>query len=214
VRVAGGFATLPSDLPAIERKPAHAGPCVFGTVAARWQIGPATIAAWADILAAVPGSLLVLDLDLLGGPAAAADFQQLIQAHLPADRILIKTDATPLAGYLREIDVLLDPLDNPHPDEAVIGIASGFPVVTCRSTAPRAALLASWLTRLGLDELVAANASGYIAEATALADPASRERRIAKLSSAVAAERADGGAGPAARLVDALMALVATGVPA
>jgi protein O-GlcNAc transferase len=214
IRVPGGLASLPNDLPAIERKPAHAGSCIFGTIAARWQIGPATIAAWADILAALPGSKLVLDLALLGGPLAAADFQHQVQAHLSADRVLLKTEASPLAGYLQEIDILLDPLDNPHPDEIVAGIAAGFPAVTCLSATPRAALLASWLERLGLGELVAADASDYIAKAIELADPAARNDMIAKLSIAIAAERADGGAGPAARLVDILVALAANGMPA
>ncbi len=214
IRVAGGLATLPADLGPMARRDNPDRACVFGTLAARWQLGHETIAAWADILAAVPGSMILLDLNHLGGPRAAADLQQLVQAHLMADRIMLRTDAGPLAEYLAEIDVLLDPFDNPHPDEAVIAMAAGVPALTRRSTCPRAGLLASWLERIGLDTLVTADTTEFVAAAVALADPAKRRHMGEKLTNGIEAERADAGAEPAKRLVDALIEAAMNGMPA
>ncbi|HVJ52103.1 MAG TPA: hypothetical protein VM689_06565 [Aliidongia sp.] len=212
LRVAGGLATLPVDLPAVKRARPAGSPCCFGTIAARWQIGPATIAAWAEILHACPDSHLVLDLDLLGGPAGADEFSRMLQPYLPVDRVLLKTGQSRLADYLDEIDVLLDPLDNPHPDDAVAALALGLPVVTCRSETPRAAILAGWLSRLGLDRLVAADEHAYVAAAVVLADADVRNAQIEAMSEAVAGEQRDGAASRAANLARTLIGAARSGI--
>jgi protein O-GlcNAc transferase len=211
VRVPGGIASLPNDLPPIERNRSADAACAFGSLAQRWQIGPATIAAWADILVAVPNSILVLDLAQLGGALGVQDFLEMVQPHVAPDRIMIKTEASQLSDYLNEVDILLDPLDNPHPDEAVAGLTLGVPVVTCRSAMPRAALLASWLERIGLGNLVADDLDGYISRATALAVPTEHARVVGLITTSIAAERLNGAVQQANELATTLIKLAMAG---
>jgi protein O-GlcNAc transferase len=208
IRVPGGLAALPSG-PTPPGDPVRAArPLVFGTLAACWQIGPETAEAWAAILAAVPDATLVLDLRRLGGLEAAHDLAARFGAVLPQDRVLSLDNVDTLADYLASVDVLLDPLDNPHPDEALAALALGRPVVTCRSAMPRAALLATWLDTAGLGELAAADRGGYVACAVAFADSDRRQAMAARVSAAVAAEIPEGARRQAGQLGTAIQAAV------
>jgi tetratricopeptide (TPR) repeat protein len=206
IRVPGGLAALPSGTVPPSNSARETRPLAFGTLATSWQIGTETVACWAAILAAVPEATLILDprrfdrLDVFHG------LVERFGSLLPADRVLTSNSGGVLADYLPSIDVLLDPLDNPHPDEALVALTHGVPVMTCRSAMPRAALLASWLETAGLGDLVAADRPGYIAAAAALADRGRRQALAARVSTAVAAELTDGAMRQAARLGSAILA--------
>jgi protein O-GlcNAc transferase len=206
LRVPGGLAALPSSLSQPGDPVRAARPLVFGTLAACWQIGPETAEAWAAILAAVPEATLVLDLRRLGGLEAAHDLAGRFGAVLPQDRVLSIDCGDARGDYLISVDVLLDPLDNPDPDEALAALALGMPVVTCRSTMPRAALLATWLETAGLGELVAADRGEYVAGAAAFAESDRRQAIAARVAAAVAAELADGATRQARHLGAAIQA--------
>jgi protein O-GlcNAc transferase len=211
IRVPGGLAVLPSNLTPMVRPPREPKPTVFGSLAAHWQIGPETIAAWSGILVAAPEALLVLDLQRLGGREAAHAFAARFPADLPRDRLLTVDCGDAFTDYLLAVDILLDPIDNPQPEEAMAALALGTPVVTCRSAMPRASLLASWLDCVGLADLVAADRGVYAASAAALADPDRRQALCDRVAAAAAADMPDGALRQAARLGAAIHA-AATGL--
>ncbi len=210
VRVPGGLATLPSSIVPLTRPPRDAHPIVFGTLAYRWQIGPETVAAWSALLAAAPEASLVLNLDRLGGLEAANDLASRYAGSLPRDRILTNAKGEALTDYLLSVDLLLDPIGNPHPDEALAALALGTPVLTCRSAMPRSALLASWLETAGLGDLVAGGRDDYVRIATGLADAAASQALSQRVAATVATELTAGAMRQAAQLGAALYA-AATG---
>ena len=206
LRISGGLATLPSNLTPLER-PARAGaPIVFGSLAHFWQIGPETVAAWSAILDALPAATLVLDRQRLGGLKGANELANRYGTTLPPDRVMTADPGDNLVEYLMAVDLLLDPLDNPQPDEALAALTLGVPVLTCRSAMPRASMLATWLETAGLAELGAGNAPDYIAAAAGLAAPGGREAIAACVAAAVESARAAGPSRQAAALGAALYA--------
>jgi|SRR5580658_168333 protein O-GlcNAc transferase len=208
LRIRGGLAALPSNLTPLDRPSRGARPTVFGSLAHLWQIGPETAAAWAAILAAAPDTTIVLDLRRLGGLEAAHDLAGRFGTILPPDRVLSIECGDAIGDYLSGVDLLLDPIDNPQPDDALAALALGVPVVTCRSSMPRASLLATWLEAAGLAELVAPDRAAHAQAAAALARPA-RCRAIADRVAAIATlELATGPARQAARLGAAIHAAV------
>jgi predicted O-linked N-acetylglucosamine transferase (SPINDLY family) len=208
VGIPGGIAALPTNLLPIRHEPRESGPTVFGTLAQRWQIGAETAAAWAAILAALPEATLVLNLERLGGLEAAHDLALRFGAILPQDRVLSIGRGDTLTDYLRAIDILLDPIDNPHPDEALAALALGMPVLTCRSAVPRASMLAAWLEAAGLEELVAADRAAYEAAAARYGEPPARRALAERVGIVADAELTEGPARQAARLGAALEAAV------
>ena len=211
VRVPGGLATLPTSIVPLTRPPREAGPTVFGTLAYRWQIGPETVAAWAALLAAAPEATLVLNMDRLGGLEAANDLAASYAGTLPRDRILTSSNGEALTDYLLSVDLLLDPIGNPHPDEALAALALGVPVVTCRSAMPRSALLASWLEGAGLGELVAGGRDDYVRIAAGFVDPTARQAIVDRVAAAVTTELSAGAMRQAAQLGAALYAAATSG---
>ena len=209
IRIPGGLAALPSNTMPLYRPTRDRGPTVFGTLAAHWQIGSDTATAWAAILAAIPEATLILNLERLGGLEAAHDLAIRFGSILPQDRVLSIGRGDTLADYLRAGDLLLDPLDNPHPDEALAALAVGVPVITARSAMPRASLLATWLETAGLAELIAADRWAYVSTAVALAQPAGRQRMSDQVAAAAATEMPDGALRQAARLGAAIYAAAA-----
>jgi protein O-GlcNAc transferase len=206
--IPGGIAVLPSNLTQRPPPPRGGRPVIFGSLAPHWRIGPDTAAAWAAILAAVPEAKIVLDLRRLGGLEAARDLATRFGAILPQDRVLSIDSGDMLDEYLPAVDLLLDPLDNPQSEDALAALALGRPVITCRSTMPRASLLATWLDRAGLGDLVAADRDAYVAGAAALAEAGRCEAITERVGAIIAAEMTEGAARQAARLGAAIHALV------
>ena len=208
LRVPGGIAALPSNLQPLARPERETRPTVFGSLAHGWQISAETVAAWGALLAAAPETLLVLDLERLGGLEAAHSLATRFGSVLPPDRVLTFDGRVQQTPYFFAVDLLLDPLDNPQPEEALASITLGTPVITCRSEMPRASLLATWLETAGLAELVAADPAGYVAAAASLSDPVRREALGERIAALVRTELADGAARQAARLGAVLHAAV------
>ncbi|MEI9985278.1 MAG: hypothetical protein WDN69_20040 [Aliidongia sp.] len=206
IRVTGGLAALPSSLTPLSRPPRDDRPTVFGSLAYRWQIGPETVAAWAALLTAAPGTILALNLERLGGLEAAHDLAGRYAGLLPRDRVLTSNADAALTDYLLSVDVLLDPIGNPHPDEGLAAVALGVPIVTCRSTMPRTALLATWLETAGLGDLVAGDRDEYVEVAARFAAAGERAALIDRVTAAATAEMAAGAMRQSALLGAALFA--------
>jgi tetratricopeptide (TPR) repeat protein len=206
LRIPGGLASLPDNLAPLDRPARGDRPVVFGTLAYRWQIGPETASAWAAILAAAPDATLVLNAQRLGGLDAVHDLATRFSSLLPPERVLSVDCGNALTDYLLSVDALLDPPDNPQPDEALAALMLGVPVLTCRSPVPRAALLATWLETAGLADFAAASPQAYIAVGASLAEPSTRQAMTERAAAAVAAELPVGAARQAARLGAAIQA--------
>jgi tetratricopeptide (TPR) repeat protein len=202
VLVEGGLVAQPSDLPPLDPDglPTAGDEVTFGTVAAAWQIDAATLAAWRDILADLPGSVLLLDVAELGGEAST----RRIADQLPHDRLSIR-EPGPIQEYLAAVDLLLDPIGNGFADGIVAAAAQGVPGLTCRARRPRANLAAAWLERAGLPDLVAQDTDDYRRKAVAAATDPGLRRRLADL---VIADRDAAAARQAERLLQALAQLV------
>ncbi len=202
VLIDGGLVAQPTDLPPLDpatiRTPGAA--IAFGTLAEGWQIGEATLAAWRDILTALPDAALILDAERLGGAPAA----KRIADHLPQQQLRLREPGS-AQDYLASVDLLLDPIGNPFSDGLVAAAAQGTPGITCRGKRARANLAAGWLDRIGMPLLAAADAQDY------------RRRAIAAVTAPdvlqafpdrVIADRKNAATAQAQRLVEAIATLL------
>lgn len=133
------------------------------------KINPATFAAWAEILHAVPGSVLwVLDEDdqarvNLRGHAEAAGLEP---------RRIVFAKRTHREAYLAQLaaaDLFLDTLPYNAGTTASDALWMGLPVLTQLGRSFPARVAASLLRAVGLPELVATDAAGYVRTAVWLA---------------------------------------------
>ena len=177
---AGGTLTHSSTRPQQQQKQQQQQP--------QWM--PRTLAAWAHILAAVPGSVLWL---LRFPPAGEARLRAALAttgAGVDPAR-LIFTDVAPKADHLRRCglaDVALDtPLVNAHTTACDV-LWAGVPLVTLPGARMAARVAASLARATGCGEaMVAASWAEYEAKAVALGRDADgcRTRLAARLRAAV-----------------------------
>jgi protein O-GlcNAc transferase len=164
--------------------------CVFVSPNQLYKVDPRTLAAWAHILAAVPGSVLWL---LRFPPAGEARLRAALAttgAGVDPAR-LIFTDVAPKADHLRRCglaDVALDtPLVNAHTTACDV-LWAGVPLVTLPGARMAARVAASLARATGCGEaMVAASWADYEAKAVALGRDADgcRTRLAARLRAAV-----------------------------
>ena len=133
------------------------------------KINPAMFEAWAEILMAVPGSVLwVLDEDdqaqgNLRGHAAAAG--------LAAERLVFarRTNREAYLASLAAADLFLDTLPYNAGTTASDALWMGLPVLTQIGRSFAARVAASLLTAVGLPELIAGDRAAYVRSAVRLA---------------------------------------------
>jgi predicted O-linked N-acetylglucosamine transferase (SPINDLY family) len=147
---------------------------VFCCFNAHYKINPETFTSWARILAAVPGSVLLL----LGGNATAERNLRRSAADrgIACERLVfgrrLRFDDY-LARY-RAADLFLD--TSPYNAGATANDAlwAGLPVLTCRGETFASRVAASLLTAAGLPELIASDRASYEELAIGLAVDAPR----------------------------------------
>lgn len=155
---------MPGPLPALA-----AGHVTFGCLNKFAKITRDVVHAWRTILAAVPGSRLLL---MAGqGSHRNALRATMAQAGVQAERIEFH-DRMAISRYLalyRQIDIALDTYPHNGHTTSLDALWMGVPVVRWagRHIVSRAGL--SQLSRLGLQHLVADSADGYVARAVDLA---------------------------------------------
>jgi predicted O-linked N-acetylglucosamine transferase (SPINDLY family) len=147
---------------------------VFCCLNASYKIAPETFASWMRILAAVPGSVL-----LLLGESAAIQHRLCQQAESRgiAPNRLIFGQRMAFGDYLaryRAADLFLDTLPYNAGTTASDALWAGLPVITCRGESFAARMAASILTAAGLPELIATDRAGYERLAVELAAEPSR----------------------------------------
>ncbi len=180
LRLPGGFLCYeaPAEAPAVSPPPAaRDGRITFGSFNNPGKVNPDVIAAWARILAAVPGSRLVLKGQLLAhGPARARLGAAFAAAGVEPGRLELRPWVTggqhPLAAY-GDIDIALDTFPYNGTTTTFEALWMGVPVVTVRGARHAARVGASILAQLGRPEWIAPDTDACVTLARNLAaDPA------------------------------------------
>ncbi len=147
---------------------------VFCCLNANYKITPETFACWMRILAAVPGSTILL---LAGSQPARQSLRQHATECGVDPKRLVFAGRLPYADYLaryRVADLFLDTLPYNAGATASDALWAGLPVLTCAGEAFAARMGASLLTAAGLPELITTDYSGYECLAIELAQQPDR----------------------------------------
>ena len=156
------------------------GGVTFGSFNVLAKISDETIAAWAAILAALPGATLRLkSFGLLSQRARDRLQQRLVAAGLAPGRLVL--DAATASheehmGRYRTIDIGLDTFPYNGTTTTCEALWMGVPVVTLAGDRHAARVGASLLGAAGLPELVAGTVTDYVQRAVALAGDGARLR--------------------------------------
>ncbi|MBC8791692.1 MAG: hypothetical protein C6Y20_08780 [Tagaea sp. CACIAM 22H2] len=159
----------PSDMPAVSPLPAQAkGHVTFGSFSRLVRINDAVIAAWAAILAQVPGSRLMLNALPFVDGTVRADYAARFARHgIAADRLdLVYTSPQPAtwAAY-GQIDVALDPFPHNGGVTSFEALWMGVPMVSLRARPPLGRYGECLLSALQLDDFRVDTVDAYIARA-------------------------------------------------
>jgi predicted O-linked N-acetylglucosamine transferase (SPINDLY family) len=182
--------TLP--LPRLEDSPAAArGYVTFGCINRLNKLGPNVLATWAQVLALVPRSRLLLKATAFAAEATRATVRLRFAQHgVAADRLDLRpytTEAHMMQEYA-EIDVALDPFPYNGCTTTCDALSMGVPVVTLEGTTLTGRHGVAFLTACGLSSNVARSRDEYVALAartahaggsTGAARAALRERFLA-----------------------------------
>lgn len=180
----GRFAYAPpAEAPEPERRP---GPITFGCFQALAKLNPEVAAVWAEVLAAVPGSRLLLRRRGLAEPWLRDRMMHLFAtAGIDPARIDLEPDtdyASLLADYGR-IDAALDPFPFCGGASTAEALWMGVPVVTLPGRAPASRQSFAMLSAMGETETIAAGPDDYVgAVERALAIGIRRGERRARLA--------------------------------
>jgi predicted O-linked N-acetylglucosamine transferase (SPINDLY family) len=154
------------------------GTVTFGSFNNFAKISIETLQLWGRVLAAVPGSRLLIKSPLLDDPAIAESVWQKLRA-LGVDRSRIElvgriADSAGHLGLYSKIDVALDPHPYNGTTTTCEALWMGVPVVTLRGDRHASRVSASLLTATGHTECIAASADDYVQIAAELAGDVAR----------------------------------------
>lgn len=167
----------PSPLPAEQT-----GAVTFASFNNLPKLSPATLAAWAEILTALPSARLLLKSAAFSDPEAVAFTQERLRRHGidPARlglRPLLPSIAAHLACY-HEADIALDTFPYHGTTTTCEALFMGLPVVTLAGPSHKSRVGVSLLRQVGLDSLIAADWAGYVRLALSLAADLPRLRAL------------------------------------
>jgi predicted O-linked N-acetylglucosamine transferase (SPINDLY family) len=163
----------PEYMPEVNAQPARRqGHVTFGCLNNFAKLNDRVLALWARILAAVPGSRLLLQASALSDVLVQRDFRARAAAlGIPADRLelrrFVPVDQAPRTYH--DIDIALDPFPFCGGMTSLDALWMGVPVVTLPQVMIAGRQSASMLANLGLPELIAADESAYETAAVGLA---------------------------------------------
>jgi predicted O-linked N-acetylglucosamine transferase (SPINDLY family) len=182
----------PATAPAVAPPPSDdKGYITFGSCNALAKITPATIAAWARILTALPDARLLLKNGAFDAEAARSNLRRAFQRHGIAGGRLVLEGWSAYGEFLdtyARIDVALDPFPFCGGLTTVETLWMGVPLVSLAADRFAGRQSLSYLTTIGHPELCAANEDEYVAKAVALArDPEARRHLRQRLRPDMAA---------------------------
>ena len=175
-----GIAQLPGSVfcwapleayPLPRPRPADA-PVIFGSFNNAMKLSPKTIALWAWVLQAVPGSLLLLKAPSFRDQSVRARFAALFAEQGVAPERLLFRGPSGLAEMMREygdVDIALDTTPYNGGTTTLQALWMGVPVVALKGGNFVSRMGASFLDTLGNPSWVARDAAGYVAIAATLA---------------------------------------------
>ena len=177
VRLPNGFLAYQ---PTIEMPDVSPVPCLrkgmitFASFNNRLKLNDSVIELWAKVLAAVPGSKLILKDRCFSFAAMADDMRQRFQSHgITPDRLDIRPyNASVLDHYLTfsEVDIALDPFPFNGGTTTCDAIYMGVPVISLLGDRYISRMAATIMSRCGLEELVAKSQADFIDIAVRLAN--------------------------------------------
>lgn len=154
----------------------------FGSYNKLDKMSDATVACWAKVLQANPGSRLLLKSGPLRQPEVCRVTEARFAAHgIPAERLLLKSQNASHALHFQsysEIDICLDPFPYNGTTTSCDAFWMGVPMVTMVGDRFISRVGSSLLRTVGLGDLVATDVEGYVAIASALAGDLPRLERI------------------------------------
>jgi len=163
----------PPEMPAVSHLPAQAkGHVTFGSFSRLVRINDAVIAAWAAILAQVPGARLMLNALPFVDRTVREDYAARFVRHgIAADRLdLVYTAPQPTtwAAY-GQIDIALDPFPHNGGVTTFEALWMGVPIISLRARAPLGRYGDCLLSALGLEDSCVDTVDAYIARAIEIA---------------------------------------------
>lgn len=165
---------FPAEAPAVSPLPAkESGHITFCSFNAPQKITAETVAVWAQVLDAVPGSVLLLRyFDAYDEPQTVERLMQLFKAHgVGTDRLLFKGGQSARGHHLahyHQADIALDPFPFGGATTTFDALMMGVPVVTLLGQRFVGRCSAATLKATGLDVCVAATTDDYVARAVEL----------------------------------------------
>ncbi len=176
VRLSHGYLTAqpPENAPEVPPLPARAkGHVTFGSFNNLSKVTPGTLALWSGVLAALPGSRLLLKARALEDPGVRARYLDLAAgAGIEPRRIDIIGAIPDEAGHLSALaraDIALDPVPFGGGRTTVETLLMGVPVVNLRRPMIMGRLGDSMLSRAGLGHLVADSPQAFVETTVSLA---------------------------------------------
>jgi protein O-GlcNAc transferase len=149
------------------------GHVTFGSFNNLNKLSDPTLATWSAVLAAVPGSRLLLRSAPLADAAVRAETEARFAAHgIAAERLTLRGAHAHYATHLSQynlIDIALDPFPYAGGTTSVEALWMGVPVLTLRGDRYVAHMGENILHNVGLPDWIAADGAGYVAKAAAFA---------------------------------------------
>lgn len=149
----------PGPLPALAK-----GAITFGCCNHMGKINARVLALWSEILAAVPGSTLLIQARALDDGSNAERFAAMAQAAgIARERLVLRRfqPAELAARIYREIDIALDPFPFCGGQTSLDALWMGVPVVTLPGELIASRQTAGFLANLGLSHHAAGGAAAY-----------------------------------------------------
>lgn len=170
----GMFCYRPDASPDVGPLPAlRNGHITFGSFNNIAKFSPATLALWAGVLRAVPGSRLLLKARSLATASIQRRLCDAFEAHgVDIQRLRLEAWADNLDGHLgvyREVDVALDTFPYNGATTTCEALWMGVPVISLRGSTHVSRAAASILRSAGLEDWVATDQTAFVSQAVARA---------------------------------------------
>jgi len=180
IRLPSGFLCYqpPLEAPQVGALPASSsGYITFGSFNSLAKVNPVVLGLWKGILAAVPGSHLLIKAAAVVDPDTRAYcLEGLVAQGIAPDRLDIVPRTQSLSEHLatyNRVDIALDPFPYNGTTTTCEALWMGVPVVTLAGDCHAGRVGASLLAQVGMQDMVAHTSATYHAAAVTLAsDPA------------------------------------------
>ena len=172
-----------AEAPSVSPPPCDScGQLTFGSFNNLAKVNPRVIATWSRLLAAVPGSRLLIKSRPLNSPRTVARITEAFAAHgVDASRLVLLPQKLEVADHLAtysQVDVALDTFPYTGTTPTCEAMWMGVPVVVLAGDAHISRVGVSLLTTVGLEELIANDLEQYVSLAARLAGDRQRLREL------------------------------------